>query len=67
MNWRLSGSKPMTLTLRIALLVDPITVLVKGARHAVELSRELARRGHDVCLFGAPPALLGARWRHATI
>jgi glycosyltransferase involved in cell wall biosynthesis len=48
----------MTCTLRIALLVDPLTVLVKGARHAVELSRELDRRGHDVRLFGAPPALI---------
>jgi glycosyltransferase involved in cell wall biosynthesis len=48
----------MTPTLRIALLVDPITVLSKGARHAVELARELDRRGHDVRLFGAPPALI---------
>ncbi len=48
----------MTSPLRIALLVDPLTVLLKGARHAVELGRELNRRGHDVRLFGAPPGLV---------
>ena len=48
----------MTSTLRIALLVDPITVLVKGARHALELTRELEARGHEVHVFGAPLSLL---------
>ena len=45
--------------LRIALLVDPLTVLVKGARHALELERELEARGHTVRIFGAPPGLTG--------
>ena len=48
----------MTSTLRISLLVDPLTVLVKGARHAVELARELEARGHEVRIFGAPQRLL---------
>jgi glycosyltransferase involved in cell wall biosynthesis len=43
--------------LRIALLADPLTVLVKGARHAQELEAELVRRGHVVRLFGLPQGL----------
>ena len=50
----------MTSTLRIALLVDPLTVLVQGARHAAELTRELESRGHEVHVFGAPQSLLSA-------
>jgi len=50
----------MTSNLRIALLVDPLTVLVQGARHAVELKRELEARGHEVHVFGAPQSLLAA-------
>ena len=45
--------------LRIALLVDPLTALVKGARHAIELGDELQRRGHSVRTFGVPKALFG--------
>ena len=48
----------MPQALRIALLVDPLTVLVKGARHAAELSHELEGRGHSVRVFGAPPGRL---------
>jgi glycosyltransferase involved in cell wall biosynthesis len=44
---------------RIALLSDPLTVLVKGARHALELEAELVRRGHVVRLFGLPQSLIG--------
>ena len=51
----------MPQTLRIALLVDPLTVLVKGARHATELARELECRGHVVRVFGAPPVRFGAQ------
>jgi glycosyltransferase involved in cell wall biosynthesis len=43
--------------LRIALLVDPLTALVKGARHALELEAELVRRGHQVRTFGVPQGL----------
>lgn len=46
--------------LRIALLADPLTVLVKGARHAQELEAELVRRGHVVRLFGLPQGWIGA-------
>ena len=49
---------PMPPSLRIALLVDPLTVLVKGGRHAAELAAELEARGHAVRVFGAPPSLL---------
>ena len=48
----------MPQALRIALLVDPLTALVKGARHAAELSLEFERRGHAVRVFGAPPSRL---------
>jgi len=45
--------------LRIAMLVDPFTALVKGARHALELEAELVRRGHVVRIFGLAQGLLG--------
>lgn len=48
----------MPQALRIALLVDPLTVMVKGARHAAELALELENRGHVVRIFGAPPGRL---------
>jgi len=44
--------------LRIALLVDPLSVLVRGGLHAAELGRELLARGHEVGIFGAPARLL---------
>ena len=40
--------------LRIALLVNPFTLRVKGGDHAPELARELLGRGHTVRGFGAP-------------
>ena len=48
------------MALRIALLVDPLTALVKGARHARELESELAHRGHQVRIFGLPTGLMKA-------
>jgi D-inositol-3-phosphate glycosyltransferase len=39
-------------SLRIAVLVDPLTSLVGGGRHVGELSRALERRGHSVHAFG---------------
>lgn len=39
---------------RIALLLDPLTVLTKGGHHAAGVARELARRGYLVRTFGAP-------------
>jgi len=39
---------------KIALLVDPLTVLTKGGHHAAGVARELVRRGFAVRTFGAP-------------
>ena len=45
----------MTPTLRLALLVDPLTARLRGGGlHAAELARALSARGHAVRLFGAP-------------
>lgn len=41
--------------MRIALLVDPLTLASRGGYHAPALARELIARGHEVRGFGAPP------------
>ncbi len=56
----------MTSSLRIALLLDPLSVSldgpmhlrVKWGGHAPKLARELLGRGHHVRGFGAPPGLI---------
>lgn len=49
----------MAAPIRIALVVDPITALIGGGRHPVELAAALAMRGHEVRVFGLPPEWLG--------
>jgi len=44
--------------MRVALLVDPITLRQKGGDHAPELARQLLGRGHLVQGFGAPPGVI---------
>ncbi len=44
--------------LRIALIVDPFTLRMKGGDHAPILSGELLGRGHKVRGFGAPPGVI---------
>lgn len=56
----------MTDSLRVALLLDPLTLVlddplglrVKWGDHAPMLARELLGRGHTVRGFGAPPGLI---------
>ncbi len=48
----------MSRPLRIAILVDPFTLRVKGGDHAPELARELLGRGHTVRGFGAPEGVI---------
>lgn len=43
---------------KIAVLVDPLTALVTDAAHPLGLALQLAARGHDVRLFGAPKLAL---------
>ena len=45
-------------SLRIALIVDPFTLRMKGGDHAPVLSAELLGRGHQVRGFGAPPGVI---------
>jgi glycosyltransferase involved in cell wall biosynthesis len=45
-------------SLRVALLVDPVTVRTKGLSHAPALAGELLGRGHVVRGFGAPPGVI---------
>lgn len=45
-------------TARIALLVDPLTLSVKGGDHAPQLARELLGKGYTVRGFGAPPGAI---------
>jgi glycosyltransferase involved in cell wall biosynthesis len=45
-------------SLRIALLVNPFTLRMKGGDHAPALARELLNRGHTVRGFGAPPGAI---------
>lgn len=44
--------------MRIALLVDPLTLGSRGGRHAPGLARALIERGHEVRGFGAPPGVV---------
>ena len=46
--------------MRIALLVDPLTVRVKGGSHAPPLAEALGARSHEVRLYGAPSPLRDA-------
>ncbi len=48
----------MARLLRLALLVDPLTVRMKGGEHTAELARALRIRGHELRAFGAPPDLV---------
>jgi phosphatidylinositol alpha-1,6-mannosyltransferase len=48
----------VTRPLRIAILVDPFTLHVKGGDHAPELARELLGRGHTLRGFGAPEGVI---------
>ena len=56
----------MTESLRVALLLDPLSVSIDGplnlrvkwGNHAPNLARELLGRGHTVRGFGAPPGLI---------
>lgn len=57
---------PVNQSLRVALLLDPLSVSldnslnlrVKWGNHAPQLARELLGRGHGVRGFGAPPGLI---------
>ncbi|MBM3977811.1 MAG: glycosyltransferase [Planctomycetes bacterium] len=44
--------------MRIALLIDPLTVRTRPGDHSHELCRTLRARGHEVRAFGAPPGQL---------
>lgn len=44
----------MSSPLRIAFVVAPLTLRVKGGRHAPRLAREWLGRGHEVATFGDP-------------
>lgn len=44
--------------LRIALVVDPFRLKLRGGDHAPSLARELLGRGHVVRGFGAPPRVI---------
>ncbi len=48
----------MNVPLRVALLVDPLTLRSKGGEHAPELARQLLGKGHIVRGFGAPPGVI---------
>lgn len=45
-------------SLRIALVLDPITLASKAGEHPPQLAAELLGRGHVVRGFGAPPGLI---------
>lgn len=44
--------------MRIALVVDPLTLGSRGGRHAPSLAQALIDRGHEVRGFGAPPGVV---------
>lgn len=44
--------------IRIALVVNPFTLRMKGGDHAPALAREFISRGHTVRGFGAPPGAI---------
>jgi glycosyltransferase involved in cell wall biosynthesis len=48
----------LSTSLRIALLVNPFTLSVRGGDHAPQLARELLGLGHTVRGFGAPPGAI---------
>ena len=48
----------MESSLRIALLLNPFDLAVKGGEYAPQLARELLGRGHTVRGFGAPPGVI---------
>ena len=48
----------MTEPLRIAVVVDPLTLSAKGGEHPPRLAHELLGRGHVVRGFGAPPGTI---------
>lgn len=60
------SSPPVTDSLRIALLLDPLSlsmagpllIRVKWGDHAPKIAREFLGRGHHVRGFGAPPGLI---------
>jgi glycosyltransferase involved in cell wall biosynthesis len=45
-------------SLRIAILLNPFDLAIKGGEYAPELARELLGRGHNVRGFGAPPGVI---------
>jgi phosphatidylinositol alpha-1,6-mannosyltransferase len=45
-------------SLRIAILLDPLDLAVKGGEYAPALARELLGLGHKVRGFGAPPGVI---------
>lgn len=45
-------------SLRIAILLNPFDLAVKGGEYAPQLARELLGRGHHVRGFGAPPGVI---------
>jgi phosphatidylinositol alpha-mannosyltransferase len=51
----------MAEAVRIAILADPVTVALRGGRHAAELAVALAKLGCEVRLFGAARALERAK------
>ncbi len=50
--------EPLKPSLRIALLVDPLTLKRMDSNHAPQLARELLGRGHAVRGFWAPPGTI---------
>lgn len=46
--------------MRIALVVDPLTLGSRGGNHAPGLAQALIERGHEVRGFGAPPGVVPA-------
>jgi glycosyltransferase involved in cell wall biosynthesis len=54
----LPESPPVDRPLRIALLLDPFALTVKGGDYVPRLARELLGRGHAVRGFGAPPGVI---------
>ena len=54
----------MRLPLKIALLVDPLTLQSRGGRHAPALAEQLLELGHTVRGFGAPPGVIPRSEKH---
>lgn len=49
---------PLERSLRIAILLNPFDLAVKGGEYAPQLARELLGRGHHVRGFGAPSGVI---------